>query len=331
MSRDEACAVFRQPPASQADIGVAVRMDIFATLQHEKERLSQSENRIADILLNDFEFAVNASIIELAGKADVSPPTVTRFCRRLGCESFSDFKVQLARTAYVGMRYLKPEPKSQEPGDVAQDIISKAQNALFLLQMLNTQINLRGLLLGGMIIGAALPSFTATYAGLVAGDTPAAVGGLLTFTTSATSSSPVGTYAVMPGGVTSGNYVIVFTPGSLTVTYAVREAYDTGKANRSGSTIPVKVQLSNAIGANASSSSVVLTAFAVVRVSNAATGEIEEAGQSNPDGNFRFTLLDGVPGYIFNLQTTGLVTGTYEMQFRASGDPTPHAVRFQIR
>jgi uncharacterized membrane protein len=28
------------------------------------------------------------------------------------------------------------------------------ENALFLLQMLNTQINLRGLLLGGMIIGA---------------------------------------------------------------------------------------------------------------------------------------------------------------------------------
>jgi len=108
-------------------------VDIFSTLQEEKARLSPSETRIADILLNDFEFAVNASIIELAEKADVSPPTVTRFCRRVGCESFSDFKVQLARTAYVGMRYLRPEPKSRDPGDVAQDIITKAQNALFLL------------------------------------------------------------------------------------------------------------------------------------------------------------------------------------------------------
>lgn len=108
-------------------------MDIFSTLQDEKARLSPSENRIADILLNNFEFAVNASIIELAEKADVSPPTVTRFCRRLGCESFSDFKVQLARTSYVGMRYLQPEPKSSNPADVAQDIITKAQNALFLL------------------------------------------------------------------------------------------------------------------------------------------------------------------------------------------------------
>ncbi|KQV65334.1 MurR/RpiR family transcriptional regulator [Rhizobium sp. Root1220] len=108
-------------------------MDIFSTLQEEKARLSPSENRIADILLTDFEFAVNASIIGLAERADVSPPTVTRFCRRLGCESFADFKIQLARTAYVGMRYLKPEPKSTDPADVAQDIITKAQNALFLL------------------------------------------------------------------------------------------------------------------------------------------------------------------------------------------------------
>ena len=108
-------------------------MDIFSTLQEDKGRLSPSESRIAEIIVNDFEFAVNASIIELAERAEVSPPTVTRFCRRLGCESFSDFKVQLARTAHIGVRYLKPESKSTDPGDVAQDIITKAQNALFLL------------------------------------------------------------------------------------------------------------------------------------------------------------------------------------------------------
>jgi DNA-binding MurR/RpiR family transcriptional regulator len=108
-------------------------LDIFSTLQEDKSRLSASESRIAEIVVNDFEFAVNASIIELAERAEVSPPTVTRFCRRLGCESFSDFKVQLARTAHVGVRYLKPESKSHAPSDVAQDIITKAQNALFLL------------------------------------------------------------------------------------------------------------------------------------------------------------------------------------------------------
>ncbi|GAK69497.1 MurR/RpiR family transcriptional regulator [Agrobacterium rubi] len=108
-------------------------MDIFAKLQDNKEQFSQSERRIADILLADFEFAVNASIIELAGRAQVSPPTVTRFCRRLGLQSFSDFKVNLAKTAYVGVRYLNPEISGTEPSDVAEDVLTKAQDALFLL------------------------------------------------------------------------------------------------------------------------------------------------------------------------------------------------------
>jgi Transcriptional regulators len=108
-------------------------MDIFATIQDEAAQFSASEQRIVKILLNEFDFAVNASIIELAERADVSPPTVTRFCRRLGCQSFADFKVKLARTAYVGVRYLNPEAESTEPADVAADVITKAQNALFLL------------------------------------------------------------------------------------------------------------------------------------------------------------------------------------------------------
>ncbi|MDH4442036.1 MAG: MurR/RpiR family transcriptional regulator [Rhizobium sp.] len=108
-------------------------MDIFARIQEEAGQFSASEQRIADILLNSFDFAVNASIIELAERAEVSPPTVTRFCRRLGCQSFADFKVNLARTAYVGVRYLNPETQSTDPADVATDVITKAQNALFML------------------------------------------------------------------------------------------------------------------------------------------------------------------------------------------------------
>lgn len=108
-------------------------MDIFARIQEDRGQFSQSERRIADILVSDFEFAVNASIIELAARAEVSPPTVTRFCRRVGCLSFSDFKVSLAKTAYVGIRYLTSEPSSTGPSDVAEEVLAKAQEALFLL------------------------------------------------------------------------------------------------------------------------------------------------------------------------------------------------------
>ncbi len=49
-------------------------MDIFATISGGAASFLLSEQRIADILLGDFDFAVGASIIELAERASVSLP-----------------------------------------------------------------------------------------------------------------------------------------------------------------------------------------------------------------------------------------------------------------
>ena len=106
-------------------------MDLFHALSDEDGKLSGLEKKLARLVLEDVDLVVNSSIIELAEHAGVSPPTVTRFCRRLGCQGFSDFKVQLARMTYVGLRYLKPEVPTATPAEVAEDIVTKAQNALF--------------------------------------------------------------------------------------------------------------------------------------------------------------------------------------------------------
>ncbi|MTI17977.1 MurR/RpiR family transcriptional regulator [Rhodobacteraceae bacterium RKSG542] len=106
-------------------------MDILATIQQEQDQFSQADARIAEIVRTDFDFAVNASILELAQRAAVSPPTVTRFCRRVGCQSYSEFKVMLAKSTFVGSRYMNPAKQSTAPQDVAEDIVGKAQNALF--------------------------------------------------------------------------------------------------------------------------------------------------------------------------------------------------------
>ena len=108
-------------------------MDILAALQQEKDMLSRSEQRIATLLFEDTAFAVNASIIELAARAEVSPPTVTRFCRRLGCQSFSEFKVRLAQSTFVGTRYLQPEQKLTDTAEVVETILARAQTALYSL------------------------------------------------------------------------------------------------------------------------------------------------------------------------------------------------------
>jgi hypothetical protein len=68
--------------------------------------------------------------------------------------------------------------------------------------------------------GQPNPPFTARYAGFVAGDGPGSLGGSLAFATSAGAGSPVGTYAVTPGGLTSTNYTIAFLAGALSVTRA---------------------------------------------------------------------------------------------------------------
>lgn len=105
--------------------------NLIIALGDAEGKLSALEKRLAASVLTDVNFATNASITEIAERAGVSPPTVTRFCRRLGCVSFSDFKVQLARSIYVGLRYLKPESVTSNAVEVAEDIVTKAQNALF--------------------------------------------------------------------------------------------------------------------------------------------------------------------------------------------------------
>jgi hypothetical protein len=62
------------------------------------------------------------------------------------------------------------------------------------------------------------PPFTATYVGLVGGDTPASLSGNLDFRTTATIDSPVGSYPITPFGQASMNYNILYVDGVLAVT-----------------------------------------------------------------------------------------------------------------
>lgn len=67
------------------------------------------------------------------------------------------------------------------------------------------------------VYGAALPAFTASGIGFVNGDSMASLSGTLSFSTPATATSALGTYPVTPSGVSSANYTITFTNGTLTI------------------------------------------------------------------------------------------------------------------
>ncbi len=72
------------------------------------------------------------------------------------------------------------------------------------------------------VYGAAVPTLTASYAGLVSGDTSASLTTQPTLSTSATSASRIfgNPYKITVGGAADSNYIIHYVTGTLTVTPA---------------------------------------------------------------------------------------------------------------
>ena len=85
--------------------------------------------------------------------------------------------------------------------------------------------------------GAPVPSFDAWYTGLVNGDTSVVVVGL-SFTTTATTGSGVGTYAITPGGASASNYALTYASGTLTVDPASLSVTADAQSKRYGAALP---------------------------------------------------------------------------------------------
>ena len=69
---------------------------ILERIRQSQAELSPAERRVANLVLSRPRSILNDPIVEIARAADVSQPTVVRFCRTLGCEGLSDFKLRLA-------------------------------------------------------------------------------------------------------------------------------------------------------------------------------------------------------------------------------------------
>ena len=63
--------------------------------------LKTALREVADVILNQPEMAIYASVNEVAAAATVSEATVMRFCRILGFKGFQAFKIALARERVV--------------------------------------------------------------------------------------------------------------------------------------------------------------------------------------------------------------------------------------
>jgi hypothetical protein len=116
-----------------------------------------------------------------------------------------------------------------------------------------------------------------------------------------------------------------------TVSYSICVLYDQTRSVKSGAVFPIKLYLCDASNNDLSSPAVVVHATGVFRLSSF-VGAPESPGNANPDMDFRFdSTLGPSGGYIFNLSTNGLGSGTYTLQFTAGNDPTTHSVPFGVK
>ncbi len=116
------------------------------------------------------------------------------------------------------------------------------------------------------------------------------------------------------------------------VAYSICPLYDQTKAVHFGATIPIKMYLCSATGTDLSSSGIVVHATGLFQMSSSTNDPVIDAGNANPDNDFRFDAGQGPSGgYIFNLKTTGLGSGNWVIQFTVTGDPIPHSLGFGVK
>ncbi|WP_105902716.1 MurR/RpiR family transcriptional regulator [Vibrio gangliei] len=92
-------------------------MNILEKIQKNLDIFSKSERKVAEVIIEAPQTAIHSSIATLAKIADVSEPTVNRFCRRLDTKGFPDFKLHLAQSLANGTPYVNRNVEESDGPD----------------------------------------------------------------------------------------------------------------------------------------------------------------------------------------------------------------------
>jgi RpiR family transcriptional regulator, carbohydrate utilization regulator len=84
--------------------------------------LAPAEQRVGKLVLLDPRTFASLPVSELAERAHVSKPTVVRFCRSMGYDGLSDFKLKLAGTVSEGVPFIH---RSVDADDKVSDVLVK--------------------------------------------------------------------------------------------------------------------------------------------------------------------------------------------------------------
>jgi RpiR family carbohydrate utilization transcriptional regulator len=105
------------------------------SIRTQLDSLSKSERKVALAVLAHPAETVRENITALAKAAEVSEPTVVRFCRTLGYDGWHAFKLKLAQSLALALPGSDEQPAQD---DLAQDLVNKICS-----RSLNTLLDLR--------------------------------------------------------------------------------------------------------------------------------------------------------------------------------------------
>jgi RpiR family transcriptional regulator, carbohydrate utilization regulator len=92
--------------------------------------LKTALRKVADVILQQPEMAIYASVNEVAAVAAVSEATVMRFCRILGFKGFQDFKIALAREMVIPSPRLHEEVEGEDDTALVRNVFQTNSAAL---------------------------------------------------------------------------------------------------------------------------------------------------------------------------------------------------------
>ena len=95
---------------------------MFDRIKASLPSLAPAEQRVGKLVLQDPRAFANLPVTELADRAHVSKPTVVRFCRSVGYDGLSDFKLKLAGSVSEGVPFIH---RSVDADDKTSDVTVK--------------------------------------------------------------------------------------------------------------------------------------------------------------------------------------------------------------
>lgn len=96
-----------------------------------RSELRKSDRKVADAVLENPHRFLNATVADVADIAEVSQPTVIRFCAAIGCDGFQDFKIRLAQSLALGTPATQSAISEEDgPGEVAAKIFDYTMTSL---------------------------------------------------------------------------------------------------------------------------------------------------------------------------------------------------------